>query len=296
MVNCLVLLSTYNGEKYLEDLLDSVLTQKNVNVDLLVRDDGSSDSTIDILKRYEGKHVKIYRGANLKPAKSFLDLIHSAPLTYDYYALCDQDDVWKINKLEKAVKMLENISAPALYSGAVEITNQRLENAKLSIHQNTFSEPLFGILTFGTPGCTFVFNKSLLQNLKEYTPAVCSMHDSWISFVCLATGGKFVYDKESYIYYRQHDGNVLGAQRHSLVDTFKDIIFYKGIRRSDMAKGVLQGYKKKMMPDVEDAFSTFAYYRKSIRCKVKLLCVPYQDSISRRSFIKVKLRVLFNAI
>lgn len=296
MVNCLVLLSTYNGEKYLKDLLESVLNQKNVNVDVLVRDDGSSDSTIDILKKYEGDHITIYSGTNLKPAKSFLDLVSAAPLTYDYYALCDQDDVWKPEKLDKAVQMLGNTSNPALYSGAVIVTDQNLKNTRISIHPNTFSNPLFGILTFGTPGCTFVFNRTLLEYLKKYVPSVCSMHDSWISFVCLAVGGKFIYDKEPQIYYRQHGNNVLGAQRHSITKTIKDIIFYKGIRRSDMAKEVLIGYEKIMKPEIKDTFLTFAFYSTSITSKIKLLCVPYLPTVSKRSFVKAKLRVLFNAI
>ena len=260
MVNCLVLLSTYNGEKYLNQLITSVLSQKDVCVDLLVRDDGSSDTTLKILKKYENEHFKVYTGKNLKPARSFLDLIEKAPLTYDYYALCDQDDVWNVDKLKSAVKYLKQAQNPALYSCAVDITDKDLNHIKFSKHRNTFEKPLSDILTFGTPGCTFVFNKKLLEVLKEYSPKVCSMHDSWVSFVCLAVNGKFFYDESPHIYYRQHDNNVLGAQKHSIAKILKEIILYEGIKRSDMAKEVLIGYGEKMTPEIKDAFLDFSYY------------------------------------
>lgn len=296
MKSCLVLLSTYNGEKYLEELVESVLKQEDVNVDILVRDDGSTDSTIKILKKYENSHMKVYSGPNLKSAKSFLDLIESAPLTYDYYALCDQDDVWKTDKLKAAILMLETTSRPALYSGAVYITDQNLENQRLSIHPNTFVDPLFGILMYGTPGCTFVFNKKLLVYLKEYIPSVCNMHDNWISFVCLAVNGQFFYDKNAYIYYRQHDNNVIGAKKHSLIEIIKEIILYNGVRRSDMTKEILNGYRKEMSPEVEEAFFTFAQYPCSLKLKMRLLFLPYHNEVRKRAFYKAKLQVLFNSI
>lgn len=296
MKNCLVLLSTYNGERYLEQLINSVLIQKNVNVDILVRDDGSIDNTLKILEKYKNKHFRIYFGENLKPARSFLDLMKNAPLEYDYYALCDQDDVWNADKLETAVKYLENIEKPALYSCAVDITDKDLNHLRISRHRNTFEKPLFDIMTFGTPGCTFVFNKKLLKYLKQYIPKVCSMHDSWVSFVCLAVNGEFFYDNSAHIYYRQHDNNVLGAQDHSLIKTLKQIIIYKEIKRSDMAKEILIGYGDKMNLEIKNAFSIFASYKESLKFKIKLLLVPYDNKVSKRAFYKAKLRVLFNTI
>ena len=71
MCRCLILLSTYNGEKYLPELLESVLAQKDIYVDILARDDGSTDKTVETLKSYD--RVKVYGGNNLKPAKSFGD-------------------------------------------------------------------------------------------------------------------------------------------------------------------------------------------------------------------------------
>ncbi len=96
MNNVAVLLSTYNGEKYLRELLDSVFNQKDVNLTLFVRDDGSSDKTVQILEKYKKKgfpiDISCGRG-NLGFGKSFATLIQNAPSTFDYYACCDQDDI-----------------------------------------------------------------------------------------------------------------------------------------------------------------------------------------------------------
>ena len=76
----------------------------------------------------------------------------------------------------------------------------------------------------------------------------------------------------------------------------KQIVFYKGIKRSDMTKEVLNGYREKMIPEIENDFMTFAYYRSSLRFKIKLLLVPYQTEVSKRAFIKAKMQVIFNTI
>src|SRR5574344_1284030 len=101
-----VLLSSYNGEKYIKTLLDSVLSQENVDVDLLVRDDASSDTTIDILQSYQAKkQLNLLQGENMGPARSFLFLLqHSHDA--NYYAFADEDDFWEKEKLSVAIEKL----------------------------------------------------------------------------------------------------------------------------------------------------------------------------------------------
>lgn len=295
MYRCLVLLSTYNGEQYLPELLDSVMAQKDVFIDVLARDDGSKDKTVEILKKYD--RVQVYTGENLKPAKSFLDLILTADESYDYYALCDQDDVWKPNKVISAIEHIKDSNKPTLYSSAVEVVDQDLNFIRKSFTDNSFKDPLYDILTYGTPGCTFVFNMTLMQKLKEYKPTAISMHDSWISFVCLAVNGLFYSDHEAYILYRQHDANVLGAQRHSLKDTLTGIVKNKNVLRSDMAKEILKGYSHGMSPKTKDAFCTFAEYKENFQYKMRILKLPYKkEKTSKRAFEKIKLRVLFDTV
>lgn len=295
MYRCLVLLSTYNGEKYLPELLDSVMAQKDVLIDVLARDDGSKDKTVEILKKND--RVQVYTGDNLKPAKSFLDLILKADASYDYYARCDQDDVWKADKVISAIEHIKDSNKPTLYSSAVEVVDRDLNFIRKSFTDNSFKDPLYDILTYGTPGCTFVFNKALMQKLKEYKPTTISMHDSWISFVCLAVNGLFYSDHEAYILYRQHDANVLGAQRHSLKDTLAGIIKNKNVLRSDMAKEILIGYSYGMSPKTKEAFCAFAEYKENFRYKMRILRLPYKkEKTSKRAFEKIKLRILFGSV
>lgn len=103
-----VLISTYNGEKYIRDQIESIMSQKvDAQIDIIVRDDGSTDKTKDILEEYsKQKKLKWYTGENLKPANSFFNLLIQNE-TYDYYAFADQDDYWKNDKLRRAIEKIQ---------------------------------------------------------------------------------------------------------------------------------------------------------------------------------------------
>ena len=261
---------------------------------LLVRDDGSR-VRLDRLPElpFPAELLPSHRHVGVLEAVNELYLQSSAP----YLMFCDQDDVWKEEKIISAVKCIENIDKPALYSSAVEVVDKDLTFIRKSFTDNTFKNPLYDILTYGTPGCTFVFNKALMEKLKQYKPSVISMHDSWISFVCLAVNGFFYSDQNAYIMYRQHDANVLGAQRHSLKDTLMGIVKNKNVLRSDMAKEILKGYSEMMPEKTKEAFIAFAEYKENLKYKLKILMLPYnKKKTTKRTFEKVKLRVVFNTI
>ena len=101
-----VLISTYNGEKYLKEQLDSILNQTYQNIEIVIRDDGSNDSTRDIIREYQQKYanIELKEGTNIGFIKSFFKLLELA--NADYYAYCDQDDIWLENKIELAVNAL----------------------------------------------------------------------------------------------------------------------------------------------------------------------------------------------
>ena len=118
-------MSTFNGEKYLQEQLNSLFNQENIKLDILVRDDNSTDKTKEILDR---NHIKWYTGKNLKPAKSFFDLIKKSG-DFEYYAFCDQDDVWDNKKLYIAIKKLEkcNNNKPSELEDKVIFINAKNE-------------------------------------------------------------------------------------------------------------------------------------------------------------------------
>lgn len=210
-LNCMkkvqVLMSTYNGEKYIKEQIESILNQSDVEVHLIVRDDGSSDKTVEIIRNYND--VKLIESKNLGVTKSFFELIKVAE-EYDFYAFADQDDVWDEDKLKTAVQTLELYSCPAIYSG-----NTRLVDSDLKYIKN---ETLRPITTLGSAlvknyvtGCTTVFNNSLMSYLKSYTPNYAVCHDWWVNLVCLSIGGVSVYDYEPHMNYRQHGNNVVSG-------------------------------------------------------------------------------------
>lgn len=164
-----VVMSTYNGEKYLKEQIDSILSQEGVYVRLYIRDDGSSDRTTDILASYqEHENVKIEKGNNLGFAKSFLTALDECDEA-DYYAFSDQDDVWEKDKLSTAIEILEeeSQSTPLLYCSALQRVDENLNPLHVqSYHGLRINLP--SMLTRGRlAGCTFVFNNTLRNLVKN---------------------------------------------------------------------------------------------------------------------------------
>ena len=124
MKKVLVLMSTYNGEKYLGQQIESILAQEKVDVHLMIRDDGSTDNTRNVLKRYENNdRITIKYGKNTGVGVSFLKLLY-VNMDADYYAFSDQDDVWKKDKLIAGIRKLEEINGPALYASNQTVTDK----------------------------------------------------------------------------------------------------------------------------------------------------------------------------
>lgn len=214
-----ILLSTYNGQKYIEEQLYSIsrlILQSDHQIELIVRDDGSTDNTLEVLNKFASDEIVsmvVYPGNNCGVIESFWWLIENCG-DADYYALCDQDDSWDEFKLYVATHRLEccDNNEPSLYCSAYDFTNQNLEPIARFTSKSDFS--LESILTQNTsPGCTYVFNHSLMNKLRKIETTNLSksviMHDSLVLMTC-ATFGKVIYDKNSYLLYRQHSNNAVG--------------------------------------------------------------------------------------
>ena len=215
-MSTVVLMSTYNGEKYLKDQLNSLVTQTLKPDKILIRDDGSSDSTLDILKYYADNYnfIEYYKGENLGPAKSFMELISNTK-GYDYYALCDQDDVWFENKLEIAVNTLKDMkkkSVPLLYCSRFTFTDADLNPMETKISSlYRFTDFAHSLLYQTAPGCTMVFNDAARKKIKKYdmNKEYVIIHDSIIHKI-VTMYGEMVLDPEPRMFYRQHENNAIG--------------------------------------------------------------------------------------
>lgn len=246
-----ILMSTYNGALYLKDQLDSIFRQTHQNLELLVRDDGSTDSTKDILSEYCKLHPNMhyYQGENLKPARSFLDLIQKAPVA-DFYAFSDQDDVWLPDKLSAAIDALQKSKADFYYSQTTPVDSKlQVLRVKPLIPMNTLESSL---VYASVTGCTVVFSKCLRDTVIRYRPNFIMMHDSWIYKITLALGRNVFYDNKSFILYRQHGHNVVGARRSlgkRLSEKFYALLYPTNSRLRE-AQELYNGYED-IMPNKE---------------------------------------------
>lgn len=213
MTRVQVLLSTYNGRQYLPELLASVFRQRDVTVEVLARDDGSTDGTWEYLDaRRQTDALTAHRGPRLGAVGSFFWLLqHSSPEA-DYIALADQDDIWLEDKLARAVEALglPDQTTPAMYCSRLTLVDSDL--AFLGYSEDAPRGPSFenSLVQNIASGCTIVLNKAARHTLDKGYPTNAAMHDWWI-YQVIAGLGTVVYDRESRILYRQHPGNLVGA-------------------------------------------------------------------------------------
>ena len=217
-----VLISTYNGEKFFEEQLDSILKQEAVDVDVYIRDDGSEEKFINVLKKINNDKVHIAYRENVGVGNSFMQLIYVVPEMYDFYALADQDDIWYKRKLIEAIECIKN-NRCSLYG-----SNQQLVDLNGNIGSKRYDEETIvytnsiGILQKNMiAGCTMVFPKTFLKVLREeQNRPSCELlkvriHDVWIAMVASLYDGIF-YDCRSFMLYRQHGSNLVGANTSGL--------------------------------------------------------------------------------
>lgn len=267
-----ILMSTYNGEAYLHQQIDSLLAQELPDIRLLVRDDGSRDSTRDILQEYQsaGK-LQWYTGENLGPAQSFLDLLQNSS-DADFYAFCDQDDVWLPEKLRCAVAQLE--------ASEKEIKCYFSAYTPVDAQLNALEIPLIPVLPFtleatlisnSAVGCTMVLSKALRDRINAYRPRSIFMHDWWAYLVCLALEGAVVYDTTAHILYRQHGSNVVGANDGFLKKVKRRLAVYRNqdLRRSNHARELLRGYREELSVSVLSQLAALAEYDRSFGQRLK---------------------------
>jgi glycosyltransferase involved in cell wall biosynthesis len=208
-----VLLSTHNGEGYLRPLLESVLAQDCPGVEILVRDDGSNDHTVTLLREYAATppHVRVILGEQVGVAPSFFALLQASSDRADYLALCDQDDVWRKDKLARAVARLSGFDrqTPALYCSRVAIVDERLNPRGYSDLPRRGLSFRNALVQNVAMGCTIVVNQAARRLLLRELPRDVCMHDWWM-YLVVSAFGSLVYDDEPAILYRKHAGNVFG--------------------------------------------------------------------------------------
>ncbi len=293
-----VLMSTYNGEKYIGEQIDSIIHQKGAfQLDLFVRDDGSKDNTLKILQQYQKKgDLKWYAGENLGPAYSFLDLIKGCG-DYDFYAFADQDDYWMEDKLEAGIQMLKGYSGPAIYFANAELVDCSLNSLGRNVYRNAPAVDLYTVMCAANVlGCTMIFNDQMAEAIRcKRVPDKMTMHDSYLARVCASIGGDIVYDEKPHMKYRQHGNNVVGMSsdvKTVIKSRIHDIVTKEKISIAEQASVILELYSDVMAEDNINRLERISSYRKSIWNRISLACSKHTKYSSRNMAFKFRLSIL----
>ena len=212
-----ILLSTYNGQGWLQEQISSINCQIDVDVELVIRDDGSTDRTIDFLKvkSIDFKN-RFYLERNIGAAKSFLKLVKMQDCE-EYMGFADQDDIWFPDKLKIATSKLSEFEhLPALYCSNVQFMSSGKLNGKVSVLP--FPDLPLNIFQNSAMGCTIVFNKKAHDLIKRASGQGMVMHD-WYLFLVIALTGKVLFDPQPTMFYRLHSMQTVGWKRRRTLRT-----------------------------------------------------------------------------
>ena len=309
--NVAVIMSTYNGERYIREQIESILNQKKVSVLLFIRDDGSKDNTRKIIKEYCTNYRNVIwidelKKENLGVRDSFLRSLTFVYKNYPdihYFSFSDQDDYWMEDKFEGVCRLekSKNTKGALYYTNKIFVDKNLNEIKKENIvYYNDYMEILWPSLA---SGCTMIFNRSLVYfTLKNY-PKINCIHDSWIYRLAKCIGSDIYFDEKPLILYRQHDMNVCGMKttilhhdlRYMLNNMFKNIFSSR--------EHSIQNFVKELYLAKEDMTSESKYYSEiiidynyNIKHKFKLMFIK---GFSKRK-IKTRMvwiyKVIFNMI
>ncbi|MFH0020732.1 glycosyltransferase family 2 protein [Pseudomonas fluorescens] len=213
-----ILLCTYNGERFLAQQLESIATQTYPHWVVVVSDDGSIDSTLEIVREYAerwgGGKLLVRQGPGRGYAANFLDVTRDGSVKSEFYAWADQDDIWQENKLESALQRLTEVSqlTPALYCGRTQLINEhgaRIGFSPLLQRSVGFANALVQSVAGGN---TMVFNDAARQLFQRAGADLDIVsHDWWAYLLVSGVGGQVFYDVCPTILYRQHDTNLIGS-------------------------------------------------------------------------------------
>lgn len=211
--NISVAMATYNGEKYIKEQLDSILKQLNSNDEVIISDDGSTDNTINIIKSFEDKRIKIFDGPHKGFKKNFENCLENCKGKYIFFS--DQDDIWMDNKVEIVLNYFEKYNCDCITHDAIVFN---------SLNNEVISPSFFGSKVIPSPGiisnivqakyygCLMAFRSDLLKYILPIPNSIES-HDYWTGLIADKYGNS-IFIKEKLIKYRRHDSNTSNWNHH----------------------------------------------------------------------------------
>lgn len=275
----LVLMSCYNGEKFIEKQIQSILEQIDISSRILIRDDGSKDHTCDIVEAYASKddRIEFTKGHNVGFVESFNQLIGmaTAATPVDYYAFVDQDDIWLPQKLSEACRVLSKFDnkVPNLFCSNSELINSKGD--KLGIYKTKRPHYSKGnILIFPTvQGCSMVFNRKAAELYNMHHPKI-TYHDKWMFFICKYLGNVY-YEHKPMFLYRIHSNNALGLTNKGLSafwSRLKKLVTCQQNERNNLMINEFYGFYEAMLDESDKRIIyTYLQYKLSLKFKLRLI-------------------------
>ncbi|MXP58575.1 glycosyltransferase family 2 protein [Pantoea sp. Taur] len=282
-----IMLCTYNGDEYLREQIDSIISQEYDDWFLFVSDDGSNDTTLEILNEYQRalgqEKLIIVQGPKKGFAANFMNVMKNIPGDFGYYAFCDQDDIWLKDKLSTAVKVLKRDGAstkPQVYCSRttlVDENNNIIGESPLFCKKPNLRNALVQSIAGGN---TMVLNRQAF-NIVKCTPEECDIvsHDWWVYILICAANGVVIYDPESKIRYRQHTKNLVGSNTGWMA---------RCLRLKGLLKGKLKGWNQKNINALSHMDKFISGDNKDI---LNRFIVGRDSGFFKRSYILLKLRL-----
>lgn len=296
-----VVMSTYNGSKYIKAQLDSIFCQKEVEVTCYVRDDGSADDTVNILQSYVPSSGVLIadKGDNVGWERSFMLALKDAPQS-EYYAFADQDDIWFEDKLIKGIHAIEmhgNHGQPVMYHcNKISVT----EDLKPLPHQvRRTPRPLNrqnAMVQEYAQGCSIILNEEARQLVCKHLPKAKIAHDFWCGLVCYLFGN-VIYDNTLHFYHISHgnnasgEGHIIGSWKGRLKKIFAGgTVYYAPY------DDLLEGYGDSLLNSDNDFIKKLKGYKSSFMSKLSLLFSTHFIRDSILGTCSLKMAVLFNKL
>lgn len=296
-----VLLSTYNGEKYIRKQIQSILQQSYTDFRIMVRDDGSTDSTLEIIDSMKDSRINLIEaGANIGIVNSFSKLLELN--AFDYFLLCDQDDIWQKNKIESQLNILTKMESeygkniPLMTFSDLRMINSDdqlifhsfWEYAKIVPSKINISSLLVQPLA---TGCTIAGNRKL-ANIATPIPENVFMHDWWLSILSTAFG-KIDSTRDKLIDYRIHESNRLGVGSHGIKNIQEKYIKYKEFYTATILQA--EEFRKKFDTNVNSKEEELLKFLSQIKSynRFSRLYLLFKFKVFRSNFIRSTVYYLF---
>ena len=287
-----ILLCTMNGRDFLAEQLGSIAAQTHSRWKLWVSDDGSTDDSQNVVRGFSRQwgenKVALVAGPSKGFATNFLSLACRPEIAADYYAFADQDDVWEVDRLSRALAWLETISpeTPALYCGRTLLIAE--DGAKIGISPLYAKTPSFAnaLVECLAGGNTMVFNNAARKLLQVAGSGIKVVsHDWWLYLLVSACDGTIFYDTDPTVRYRQHGGNMISSKtglKARLAQSWE--VFQGGFRERTatnvLALGTVQSLFSQRSTEIFQRFAAARQRSILLRCLGILRSGVYRQTVT----------------